>query len=157
QHIYKGEIFNAERLGQKAAQNTPSFILPAGKVAFPFPVKLNGGSPANDRILVAYLDAVRAGDFVDIYYSTLEVPLTLSSEERDRAKTDDAIKYLYTRRVMQNLKVVNVGFFPGSDGKVQDSPSDQRYLTFEVTPDEALTLKWLKDAATLLGNIDIVL
>ena len=30
-------------------------------------------------------------------------------------------------------------------------------LTFEVTPDEALTLKWLKDAATLVGNIDVVL
>jgi len=154
EQIDKGEIIDLDRLGQKAAQNTPSYEVPIGQVAFPFPVKLNGGTPANGNLLVAFLDAVRPGDFVDIYYSSFEPPAGSAPDTPDPAPDP---RYLVTRPIFQNLKVLNVGFFPGTNGQTPPSTNDERYLTFQVTPDQALALKWLKDAATLKGNIDFVL
>jgi Flp pilus assembly protein CpaB len=58
---------------------------------------------------------------------------------------------------MQNLKVINVGYFGEGAGRTTDTPRDERFLTFEVTPDEALQLKWIKDVATLVGNLEMVL
>lgn len=156
QRIYKNEVILTERLGKQAAKNTPSYDLPAGKVAFTFPVKLSGGTPANDRLTLAFINAIRAGDFVDIYFSNLEPPAGLSKEDEDRAQRVP-MTYLQTRRVLQNIKVLFVGHYPDATGKAIESPKDERFLTLEVTPDEALTIKWLKDAAQLAGNIDFVL
>jgi Flp pilus assembly protein CpaB len=80
----------------------------------------------------------------------------MTKEEQDRQRLSEA-NFLVTRRLMQNIKVANVGLFPDAAGKTPDTPRDERYLTLEVTPDEALILKWLKDAATLTGNIELVL
>lgn len=154
--IFKGEVINTERLGEQAGKNTPSYELPRGKVAYVFPVRPPGGSPPNERVLVATLNAVRAGDFIDIFYSSLEYPPGMTKEEQDRQRLSEA-NFLVTRRLMQNIKVANVGLFPDAAGKTPDTPRDERYLTLEVTPDEALILKWLKDAATLTGNIELVL
>lgn len=156
QRIYKNEVVLPERLGKEAAKNTPSYDLTAGKVAFTFPVKLSGGTPANDRLTLAFINAIRAGDFVDIYFSNLELPAGLSKEEEDRAQRVP-MTYLQTRRVLQNIRVLFVGHYPDASGKATESPKDERFLTLEVTPDEALTVKWLKDAAQLAGNIDFVL
>ncbi len=155
--IFKGEVINTERLGREAGKNTPSYDIPAGKVAYVFPIRVNGGSPSNERIHLAFLNALRPGDFVDIYYSELEIPLNLPPALEERSRTIDAALYVHTRRMMQALKITNVGYFPEAAGRTADTPRDDRYLTFEVTPDEALQLKWLKDLATFNGNLEFVL
>lgn len=157
QRIFRGEIINTQRLEVSAGKNTPSYDLQPGKVAFPFPVKLAGGQPAHERVLVGFLNAVRPGDFVDIYYTSTEIPQNLTREQEDRARGVDAHMFIFTRRVFQNLRVINVGFFPDATGKVAETGKDERYLTLDVTPDEAIQLKWLKDVAILNGNIDMVL
>jgi len=155
--IYKGEVINKERLGKDALKNTPSFEIAPGKVAYAFPVRVNGGNPANERVLVALLNAVRAGDFVDIYYSTIEVSPNLPKDEAESQRSTFAVNNLYTRRILQNIRVMQVGFFPDATGKAGETGKDERFLTLEVTPSDSLVLKWLKDAATLTGNIDFVL
>lgn len=154
--VYRGEVFNKDRLGREALKNSPSFELGQGKVAYAFPIRISGGNPANDRLLIALLNAVRPGDFIDVYYSSIEVPPGASAQEEER-RGEALARYLYSRRIMQNLKVMNVGFFPDATGKAAETARDERYLTLQVTPDEALTLKWLKDAATLTGNLEFVL
>ena len=155
--IFRGEVINKERLGSDALKNTPSFEIPAGKVAYSFPIRVNGGNPQNERILVAFLNAVRPGDFVDVYYSTIELPQGLSQQDEERIRQNYSVNHLYTRRLIQNIKVMQVGFFPDPTGKAAETARDERFLTLEVTPDEALMLKWLKDAASLSGNIEFVL
>jgi len=155
--IFKGEVINNERLGREAGKNTPSYDLPAGKVAYVFPMKVNGGNPANERNNLAFLNAVRAGDFLDIYYSVVEIPFDLPSDLEEKARTKYPANFLHTIRMMQSLKVINVGYFPETSGRGSDTPREDRFLTVEVTPDEALQLKWLKDAATLTGNLEFVL
>jgi hypothetical protein len=150
-------VINTERLGREAGKNTPSYDLPAGKVAYVFPTRVNGGSPANERLHLAYLNAIRPGDFIDLYFSAVEIPAGLTEAQEERARSVGAANYLRTRRLMQNLKVINVGFFGEGAGRPTDTPRDERFLTFEVTPDEALQLKWIKDVATLVGNLEIVL
>ncbi|MBM2810515.1 MAG: hypothetical protein HW416_1274 [Chloroflexi bacterium] len=157
QQIQKGEAIIADRLGKEALKNTPSFVLPKGKVAYVFPLRVAGGNPPNERMFVALLNAVRPDDRIDIYYSSIEPPTGLTRDEEEKARTVDAAKNLYTRRIMQNLKVINVGYFPDTTGKAAETPREERFLTFEVTPDEALTLKWMKDVATLVGNVEFVL
>jgi Flp pilus assembly protein CpaB len=155
--IFKGEVINTERLGREAGKNTPSYDLPTGKVAYVFPIKINGGSPANERNHLAFLNAIRPGDFVDIYYSAVEIPQGLTEAQEEKARSTQAASYLHTRRMMQNLKVINVGYFPETSGRSSDTPREDRFLTFEMTPDEALELKWLKDVATMVGNLEFVL
>lgn len=154
--ISKGEVINLERLGEEALKNTPSFVLEPGKVAYAFPVRLTGGQPSNDRLILPFLNAIRPGDRFDIFFSSIEVPLGSSEAEETRASRFPT-QYLHTRPVMQNIKVLNVGNFPDAAGKIAEVSRDERFLTLEVTPAQALELKWLKDAATLGGNIEIVL
>ena len=154
--IFKGEVINTERLGREAGKNTPSYDLPAGKVAYVFPIKLGGGTPPNERIHLAFLNAIRPGDFLDIYFSDLEVPFDLPDAQQDKIRTKFPTTALHTRRLMQMIKVLNVGYFADT-GRASETPRDDKYLTLELSPDEALQLKWLKDAATLAGNIEFVL
>src|SRR5438067_2506439 len=109
--IFKGEVINTERLGREAGKNTPSYDLPAGKVAYVFPTKVAGGNPANERNNLAFLNAVRAGDFLDIYYSIIEVPSDLPDNLEEKARTKYPANFLHTIRMQQGLKVINVGYF----------------------------------------------
>jgi Flp pilus assembly protein CpaB len=120
-------------------------------------VRVNGGSPQNERLLVGFLNAVRPGDFVDVYYSSLEFPPGLPPDVEQREREAHSANYLFTRRLMQNIKVMNIGFFPDAAGKAAETPRDDRYLTLEVTPDQALQLKWIKDVSTFAGNVEFVL
>lgn len=163
QRIYKGEIINRERLGASSAarpldpRTAPSFEIPKGKVIYTLPVRLRGGNPPNDPVNIAILNAVRAGDFIDIYYTVFELPPGLPREQEERARGEERYKFLFTRRLLQNLQVLNVGFFPDPAGKLEPAGKDERFLTLLVDPDQALTLKWLKDVATLEGNMELVL
>lgn len=150
QPISQNEVINLGRLGPNAVKDVPAYEIPPGKVWYHLPVKVGGGNPANERILIAFLDVVRPGNRIDMYYTTLEAPAEPIA--RAPAPTDE-LRGLVTRRIMQNIKVVNVGLFPIGASTARD----ERYLTLEVTPEEALTLKWLKDAATITGNIEFVL
>jgi Flp pilus assembly protein CpaB len=158
QRIYAGEVINKDRLGEKAAKSAPAYEIPRGKVWYHFPVLLGGGNPPNSRLAVSILESVRAGDFVDIYYTTLEGFPTTGGV----LNPTDELRRVYTRRILENIKVVNVGPFPvgtttGGSSSTTAVAREDRWLTFEVTPDDALTLKWLKDAATLTGNLEVVL
>src|SRR5262245_19057840 len=125
-HVYRGEVFNKDRLGREALKNNPSFELAPGKVAYAFPIRINGGLPANDRMLIAFLNAVRPGDFIDVYYSSIEAP-TPSGSGQDVEQA----KFLFTRRIMQNIKVMNIGQFPDATGKAAETPRDERFLTLQ--------------------------
>lgn len=142
QRIFKGEVINTERLGREAAKASPAFEVPAGKVWYHF--------PASQNMLIATLDLVRPGDFIDIYFTTEEGPPASSQAP---GASIDQLRRLYTRRIMQNVKVLNVGMFP----KGTITPPANRVITLEVTPDEALTLKWLKDAANVTGSLELVI
>lgn len=155
--IFKGEVINTERLGREAGKNTPSYDLPAGKVAYVFPIRISGGTPPNERLHLAYLNAIRPGDFIDIYFSDIEIPFDAPDALDEKIRSKYPTTALRTRRLMQMIKVLNVGYFSDAAGKGGDTPRDEKFLTFEMTPDEALQLKWLKDAATLAGNIEFIL
>jgi Flp pilus assembly protein CpaB len=120
-------------------------------------MKINGGSPANERVNLAFLNAVRPGDFLDIYFTLAEVPAGLTNEQEDRLREKYPANLLHTRRMLQGLKVINVGYFPDTGGRAADTPREDRFITFEITPDEVLELKWLKDVASVAGNMEFAL
>lgn len=137
--IFKSEVINLQRLGQEAAKTSPSFEIPSGKIWYHF--------PASQNQLITSLDLVRPGDFIDIYYTTMEGP---SGPTQPPGSALEDLRRLYTRRILQNLKVLNVGVFP----RGTTTPATGRVITLEVTPDEALLLKWLKDAANITGTME---
>jgi Flp pilus assembly protein CpaB len=150
QRIYRGEVINTVRLGREAARGAPAFEIPSGKVWYHFPVRLSGRDASASIQLAAFLDAVKPGDFVDFYYSTIEAP---AGPTPTVPSPTDQLRGVYTRRLLENVKVVNVGYFPLGTA----TPRDDHYLTLEVTSDEVLVLKWLRDAATITGNLELVL
>jgi Flp pilus assembly protein CpaB len=146
--IHRGEVISLDRVGEQAARTKPALQIPPGRVWYHFPAAVRGGNPPNDRILITHLDLVRAGDSVDIYYTTLEAAVPVETTN----PTTEALRNLYTRRILQNVRVQNIGVFPPGAA----TPPAERFITFEVSPDEALRLKWLKDAATITGNIELI-
>ena len=145
QRIYKGEVINTDRLGKPATQSQPSLLVPKGKVWYHLPV--NTGAGGQGQSLLTALNFVRPGDFIDVYYTTTETPAIAADPTNP---TEDALKGLYTRRILQAVKVINVGLFPpGTPG----GPPD---LTLELTPRQALQMKWLKDASAQTGNMEFV-
>jgi Flp pilus assembly protein CpaB len=144
QRVFIGEVLNGDRLGRQAANvappDAPANAIPAGKVWYQF--------AASQNQLVSSLALVRPGDFVDIYYTSTEGQAAIPETN----PTTESLRRLYTRRILQNIKVINVGPFPiGADY----APAT-RILSLEVSPDEALLLKWLKDAAASVGNIEFI-
>jgi Flp pilus assembly protein CpaB len=144
QRIFIGEVYNADRLGRQAANvappDAPANAIPAGKVWYHF--------EATQNQLISSLALVRPGDYIDVYYTSEEgqAPVMESNPTTER------LRRLYTRRILQNVKVQNVGPFPiGSD-----YAAPGRIITFEVTPDEALTLKWIKDASKITGTLEML-
>ena len=107
--------------------------------------------------LLTAVDAIRPGDYVDVLVTTLELPESMTPEQREEARTQRPWDFLRTRVVFQNLRVHNVGPFVGPDAKEQPKTGDT-YLTFIVDRDTALQLKWLKDIVALgQANVDFVL
>ena len=152
--IYKGEVVNLDKLGPAAARNAPAYEIEKGKVMYIFPAALSGGNPPNGAFNLTAANALRAGDHVDILYSTLVIPANLPREEREEARQLYAANYLQTRVLLQNLKVHYVGTY---SEKKDNEPQEKKYLVFIVSPEEALVLKWIRDAAQFVGNIELVL
>ncbi len=159
----KGEIVNLRRLGPLAAKGTPSYTIERGKVMYVMPVSFTGAP-----FSIARVNALRAGDRVDLLYTTVDAPANMPAQQREEVRANP-IPFLQTRIMLQNLRIQEIGSY-ASDGslipatgdpttKASPPPLDSASIIFIVSPEEALVLKWLKDAATFYkdSNVEMVL
>jgi Flp pilus assembly protein CpaB len=159
--VTKGEVINTQKIGPIAAKNAPSFSIEKGKVMYVMPVSFAG-----TQFSLAQVNALRSGDRVDLLYTTINAPQNLSSDQR--ASVDaNPIPYLQTRIMLQDLRIQEIGSY-AADGSLVPAGGDpakggtsiaSANIIFVVDPEEALVLKWLKDAATFYkqSNVEMVL
>src|ERR671936_2948359 len=95
--IQKGAVINTQKIGPVAAKNAPSFRIEKGKVMYVMPVAFAGS-----QFSIAQVNALRAGDRVDLLYTTINSPQGLSAEQRDDVRANP-IPYLQTRIMQQDL------------------------------------------------------
>jgi Flp pilus assembly protein CpaB len=161
--IPKGAVISTLRIGPVAQKNAPSFRIEKGKVMYVMPVSFAGS-----QFSIVQVNALRPGDRVDLLYTTINSPQGLTSEQRDEVKANP-IPYLQTRIMLQDLRIQEIGSY-ASDGSLLAATGDPNNknsaptlgnanIIFIVHPEEALVLKWLKDAATYYkdSNIEMVL
>jgi Flp pilus assembly protein CpaB len=161
--ITKGSVINTQKIGPVAAKNAPSFRIEKGKVMYVMPVAFAGS-----QFSIAQVNALRSGDRVDLLYTTINSPQGLTADQRDEVKANP-IPYLQTRIMLQDLRIQEIGSY-APDGSLVPATGDPTKkdsaaslqganIIFIVKPEEALVLKWLKDAATYYkdSNIEMVL
>jgi Flp pilus assembly protein CpaB len=161
--ISKGAVINTQKIGPVAVKNAPSFRIEKGKVMYVMPVSFAG-----TQFSIAQVNALRAGDRVDLLYTTINAPQGLTSDQRSEV-TSNPIPYLQTRIMLQDLRIQEIGSY-AADGSLVPATGDpaakgaapslaSSNIIFIVNPEEALVLKWLKDAATYYkeSNIEMVL
>jgi Flp pilus assembly protein CpaB len=161
--LIKGEVINTQKIGPVSAKNAPSFGIEKGKVMYVMPVSFAGS-----QFSLAQVNALRAGDRVDLLYTTINAPQGLTSDQRQEIEANP-IPYLQTRIMLQNLRIQEIGSY-ADDGSLVPATGDSTSKTtapsmtnaniiFIVDPEEALVLKWLKDAATYYqkSNVEMVL
>jgi Flp pilus assembly protein CpaB len=159
----KGEVINTRKLGPVAAKHIPSYGIEKGKVMYVMPVSFTG-----TEFSVARVNALRAGDRVDLLYTTVDAPQGLTADQREQVRSNP-IPYLQTRIMLQNLRIQEIGSY-ASDGSLLPATGDPNAaasspslgnasIIFIVSPEEALVLKWLRDAATFYkdSNVEMVL
>jgi hypothetical protein len=161
--IAKGSVINTQKIGPVAVKNAPSFRIEKGKVMYVMPVSFAGS-----QFSIAQVNALRAGDRVDLLYTTINAPQGLTPEQRDEVRSNP-IPYLQTRIMLQDLRIQEIGSY-APDGSLVPATGDptakgaapsisNANIIFIVQPEESLVLKWLKDAATFYkdSNIEMVL
>jgi len=161
--IAKGSVINTQKIGPVAVKNAPSFRIEKGKVMHVMPVSFAGS-----QFSLAQVNALRAGDRVDLLYTTINAPQGLTPEQRDAVRSNP-IPYLQTRIMLQDLRIQEIGSY-APDGSLVPATGDPNAkgaapsisnanIIFIVQPEESLVLKWLKDAATYYkdSNIEMVL
>jgi Flp pilus assembly protein CpaB len=161
--IAKGSVINTQKVGPLAVKNAPSFRIEKGKVMYVMPVSFAGS-----QFSIAQVNALRAGDRVDLLYTTINAPQGLTPEQRDEVRSNP-IPYLQTRIMLQDLRIQEIGSY-APDGSLVPATGDptakgaapsisNANIIFIVQPEESLVLKWLKDAATYYkdSNIEMVL
>src|ERR671936_1075254 len=161
--ITKGAVINTQKIGPVGVKNAPSFRIEKGKVMYVMPVSFAGS-----QFSLAQVNALRAGDRVDLLYTTINAPQGLTADQRDEVKSNP-IPYLQTRIMLQDLRIQEIGSY-APDGSLLPATGDPNKkdsaaslqganIIFIVKPEEALVLKWLKDAATYYkdSNIEMVL
>jgi Flp pilus assembly protein CpaB len=161
--VSKGAVINTQKVGAIAVKNAPSFRIEKGKVMFVMPVSFGG-----NQFAIAQVNALRSGDRVDLLYTTINAPQGLSPDQRSEV-TANPIPYLQTRIMLQNLRIQEIGTY-APDGSLVPATGDpsakgagpslaNAQIIFIVDPEEALVLKWLKDAATFYkeSNVEMVL
>jgi Flp pilus assembly protein CpaB len=159
--ITKGAVINTQKIGPVAVKNAPSFRIEKGKVMYVMPVSFAGSQPLS----LATVNALRSGDRVDLLYTTINAPQGLSPEQ----VLANPIPYLQTRIMLQDLRIQEIGSY-AADGSLVPASGDPSgkgaapsmagaNIIFIVQPEEALVLKWLKDATTYYksSNIEMVL
>ena len=159
--LTKGEVINTQKIGPVAVKNAPSFRIEKGKVMFVMPVSFGG-----NQFSIAQVNALRSGDRVDLLYTTINAPQGLTPDQRDAINANPT-PYLQTRIMLQNLRIQEIGSY-AADGSLVPAGGDpakggtsvaSSNIIFIVDPEEALVLKWLKDAATYYkqSNVEMVL
>src|SRR6202171_874238 len=161
--VTKGTVINTLKIGPVAVKNAPSFRIEKGKVMYVMPVSFAGS-----QFSLATVNALRAGDRVDLLYTTINAPQGLTPEQRDAVRANP-IPYLQTRIMLQDLRIQEIGSY-AADGSLVPASGDPSgkgaapslagaNIIFIVQPEEALVLKWLKDATTYYksSNIEMVL
>jgi Flp pilus assembly protein CpaB len=159
--ITKGEVINTQKVGPIAAKNAPSFTIEKGKVMYVMPVSFAG-----TQFSLAQVNALRSGDRVDLLYTTINTPQNLTSDQRQSVEANP-IPFLQTRIMLQDLRIQEIGSY-AADGSLVPAGGDPKNggtsiaaanIIFVVDPEEALVLKWLKDAATYYkqSNVEMVL
>lgn len=161
--ITKGAVLNTQKVGPVAVKNAPSFRIEKGKVMYVMPVSFAGS-----QFSIAQVNALRSGDRVDLLYTTINAPQGLTADQRQEV-TANPIPYLQTRIMLQNLRIQEIGSY-APDGSLLPATGDPSAkgaapsisganIIFIVDPEEALVLKWLKDAATYYkeSNVEMVL
>jgi Flp pilus assembly protein CpaB len=161
--ITKGAVINTQKIGPVAVKNAPSFRIEKGKVMYVMPVSFAGS-----QFALAQVNALRAGDRIDLLYTTINAPQGLTPEQRDEVRANP-IPYLQTRIMLQDLRIQEIGSY-AADGSLLPATGDPTAksagpsisganIIFIVKPEESLVLKWLKDAATYYkdSNIEMVL
>jgi Flp pilus assembly protein CpaB len=159
--IIKGEVINTQKIGPVAVKNAPSFRIEKGKVMYVMPVAFAGSQP----LALATVNALRSGDRVDLLYTTINAPAGLPADQ----VLANPIPYLQTRIMLQDLRIQEIGSY-AADGSLVPASGDPSgkgaapslagaNIIFIVQPEEALVLKWLKDATTYYksSNIEMVL
>jgi Flp pilus assembly protein CpaB len=159
--ITKGAVINTQKIGPVAVKNAPSFRIEKGKVMYVMPVSFAGSQPLS----LATVNALRSGDRVDLLYTTINAPQGLSADQ----VLANPIPYLQTRIMLQDLRIQEIGSY-AADGSLVPASGDPSgkgaapslagaNIIFIVQPEEALVLKWLKDATTYYksSNIEMVL
>ncbi len=161
--ITKGEVINTQKIGPVAAKNAPSFTIEKGKVMYVMPVAFAGA-----QFSLTQVNALRSGDRVDLLYTTINAPQGLTADQRQEVNANP-IPYLQTRIMLQDLRIQEIGSY-GPDGSLIPATGDpaakgaapslaNANIIFVVDPEQALVLKWLKDAATFYkeSNVEMVL
>ncbi len=141
--IYRNEVVVQAKLADTAGRAGPSFILKDGMVA----VTLAG----ND--LLTPTGAVRPGDRVDMLLS-LPLPKTpAATGQGSQASAAAAAPTIpvVSQTLLQNIEVLRIGSFPTAG---QADAAGGKGITFQVSHQDALILKWAKDSG---GVIDFVL
>lgn len=159
--ITKGAVINTLKIGPVAVKNAPSFRIEKGKVMYVMPVSFAGSQPLS----LATVNALRSGDRVDLLYTTINAPQGLNADQ----VLANPIPYLQTRIMLQDLRIQEIGSY-AADGSLVPASGDPSSkgaapsmaganIIFIVQPEEALVLKWLKDATTYYksSNIEMVL
>src|ERR1700730_12690860 len=101
--ITKGAVINTLKIGPVAVKNAPSFRIEKGKVMYVMPVSFAGS-----QFSIAQVNALRAGDRVDLLYTTINAPSGLTPEQRDEVRSNP-IPYLQTRIMLQDLRIQEIG------------------------------------------------
>ncbi len=136
QRIYKSEVLIGSKLADTAGKAGPAFSLKEGMVAITYAGTEN----------LSAAGALRPGDKVDML-------LSLPLPKQPAAGGAPPPLPTVSQTLLQNIEVLRVGGFPsaGPDG----APAPQtRSVTFEVSHQDALILKWAKDSG---GVVDLVL
>src|SRR5690242_16832295 len=161
--VTKGAVINTQKIGPVAVKNAPSFRIEKVKVMYVMPVAFAGS-----QFSLAQVNALRSGDRVDLLYTTINSPQGLTNDQR-QAVDANPIPYLQTRIMLQDLRIQEIGSY-AADGTLVPAGGDPKNgaaggsiassnIIFVVDPEEALVLKWLKDAATYYkqSNVEMVL
>src|SRR5436305_5368524 len=159
--ITKGSVISTQKIGPVAVKNAPSFRIEKGKVMYVMPVSFAGS-----QFSLAQVNALRSGDRVDLLYTTINAPQGLTTDQRQEVQANP-IPYLQTRIMLQDLRIQEIGSY-APDGSLVPAGGDPKNgggsiassnIIFVVDPEEALVLKWLKDAATYYkqSNVEMVL
>ena len=157
--IARGAVISTQKIGPVAVKNAPSFRIEKGKVMYVMPVSFAGS-----QFSLAQVNALRSGDRVDLLYTTINAPQGLTADQRSDVLADP-IPYLQTRIMLQDLRIQEIGTY-APDGSLVPATGDpagksaapslaNANIIFIVNPEEALVLKWLKDAATYYKNSNI--